>query len=127
MDVDQLQGMKSKRTDEIVHQATRNGFRTQAEEDNANDEAILQAYIELLADEEREQQHGRGSSAGGSSPRELSASGSPRTRSNDSTNLIDLTDSTRDFDGNMAERGDQSIPDATPLVTRDFGDIKLAQ
>lgn len=38
----------------IADEVGRNGFRTRAEEDDANDEAIMQAYIELLQEEERE-------------------------------------------------------------------------
>ncbi|KAI9759620.1 MAG: hypothetical protein M4579_002188 [Chaenotheca gracillima] len=37
----------------IFDQATQNGFRTQAEEDDANERAIMQAYIELLQEEEK--------------------------------------------------------------------------
>ncbi|KAI9828745.1 MAG: hypothetical protein M1832_001850 [Thelocarpon impressellum] len=47
-------GSGSKNSKAIVDQATRNGFRTQAEEDDANERAIMQAYIELLQEEERE-------------------------------------------------------------------------
>ena len=39
---------------ELVEEESRNGFRTQAEEDDANEEAILQAFIELIQEEERE-------------------------------------------------------------------------
>ncbi|KAJ5761098.1 hypothetical protein N7520_008254 [Penicillium odoratum] len=39
---------------ELLEEESRNGFRTQAEEDDANDEAILQAFIELIQEEERE-------------------------------------------------------------------------
>lgn len=38
----------------IADEVGRNGFRTRAEEDDANDEAIMQAYIDLLQEEERE-------------------------------------------------------------------------
>ena len=38
----------------IVEETTRNGFRTKAEEDDANEEAIMQAYIELIQEEEKE-------------------------------------------------------------------------
>ncbi|KAJ5683522.1 hypothetical protein N7462_006687 [Penicillium macrosclerotiorum] len=41
-------------TAQLAEEATRNGFRTQAEEDDANDQAILQAFIELIQEEERE-------------------------------------------------------------------------
>lgn len=44
----------SKNTKAIVEQATRNGFRTQAEEDDANERAIMEAYIELIQEEEKE-------------------------------------------------------------------------
>lgn len=40
--------------DELAEEASRNGFRTKAEEDDANEQAILQAFIELIQDEERE-------------------------------------------------------------------------
>lgn len=38
----------------IMDQASKNGFRTKAEEDDANEQAIIQAYIELLQEEEKE-------------------------------------------------------------------------
>ena len=38
----------------IVEETTRNGFRTKAEEDDANEEAIMLAYIEMIQAEERE-------------------------------------------------------------------------
>ena len=43
-----------KRRAQIVEEATRNGFKTKAEEDDANEQAIMQAYIELIQEEERE-------------------------------------------------------------------------
>lgn len=42
------------RSEELAEEASRNGFRTQAEEDDANEQAILQAFIELIQEEERE-------------------------------------------------------------------------
>lgn len=39
-----------------AERAIMNGFRTQAEEDNANEEAILQAAIDLIAEGEREEE-----------------------------------------------------------------------
>lgn len=39
---------------ELAEEASRNGFRTKAEEDDANEQAITQAYIELIQQEERE-------------------------------------------------------------------------
>ncbi|KAJ5167753.1 Zinc finger RanBP2-type [Penicillium canariense] len=39
---------------ELAEEASRNGFRTKAEEDDANEQAILQAFIELIQEEERE-------------------------------------------------------------------------
>ncbi|KAI9794175.1 MAG: hypothetical protein M1816_006100 [Peltula sp. TS41687] len=47
-------GSKDTDTKAIIEQATRNGFRTQAEEDDANERAIMEAYIELLQEEEKE-------------------------------------------------------------------------
>ena len=41
-------------TNDIAEEASRNGFRTKAEEDDANEQAITQAYIELIQQEERE-------------------------------------------------------------------------
>lgn len=38
----------------IVEETTKSGFRTKAEEDDANEEAIMQAYIELIQAEEKE-------------------------------------------------------------------------
>lgn len=42
------------RSTELAEEASRNGFRTKAEEDDANEQAILQAFIELIQQEERE-------------------------------------------------------------------------
>ncbi|KAA8643586.1 hypothetical protein EYZ11_009485 [Aspergillus tanneri] len=39
---------------ELAEEASRNGFRTKAAEDDANERAIMQAYIELIEQEERE-------------------------------------------------------------------------
>ncbi|KAI9796863.1 MAG: hypothetical protein M1833_005912 [Piccolia ochrophora] len=44
----------SKDSKAVVDQASKNGFRTQAEEDDANERAIMEAYIELIQQEERE-------------------------------------------------------------------------
>lgn len=41
-------------SNELAEEASRNGFRTKAEEDDANEQAIMQAYIELIQQEERE-------------------------------------------------------------------------
>ncbi|OGM45664.1 zinc metallopeptidase [Aspergillus bombycis] len=41
-------------SNELAEEASRNGFRTKAEEDDANEQAILQAYIDLIEEEERE-------------------------------------------------------------------------
>ncbi|KAL8714893.1 MAG: hypothetical protein Q9220_001406 [cf. Caloplaca sp. 1 TL-2023] len=42
------------RVREIVDQTNRSGFKTKAEEDDANEEAIMLAYIDLVQEEERE-------------------------------------------------------------------------
>lgn len=39
---------------QLADEASRNGFRTKAEEDDANEQAITQAYIDLIEEEERE-------------------------------------------------------------------------
>lgn len=54
--VDVTNGCASGRenTNDIAEEASRNGFRTKAEEDDANEQAIMQAYIELIQQEERE-------------------------------------------------------------------------
>ena len=76
-------GSESENSKAMVDQATRNGFRTQAEEDDANERAIMQAYIELVQEEEREK---RGDSyvppseenpTGGASDSTRDTSGSP--------------------------------------------------
>ncbi|KAI2793275.1 hypothetical protein POX_b03328 [Penicillium oxalicum] len=41
-------------SDELAQEASRNGFKTKAEEEDANEQAILQAFIELIQEEERE-------------------------------------------------------------------------
>lgn len=38
----------------LAEEMSKNGFRTKAEEDDANEQAIMQAYIEMIQDEERE-------------------------------------------------------------------------
>lgn len=42
----------TKESQKLADQASRNGFRTQAEEDDANDRAITQALMELMEEEE---------------------------------------------------------------------------
>jgi DNA-dependent metalloprotease WSS1 len=54
--VNQGCGMGHKDSKAIGDQATANGFKTQAEEDEANDRAIVQAYAELLQEEEKERE-----------------------------------------------------------------------
>ncbi|KAI9778582.1 MAG: hypothetical protein M1839_007975 [Geoglossum umbratile] len=49
-------GMGHKDSKAIGDQATANGFKTEAEEDEANDRAIVQAYAELLQEEEKEKE-----------------------------------------------------------------------
>ncbi|RDW70785.1 metalloendopeptidase WSS1 [Aspergillus mulundensis] len=39
---------------ELAEEASRNGFRTKAEEEDANEQAIMQVYIDLIEEEERE-------------------------------------------------------------------------
>ncbi|EFQ99846.1 zinc ion binding protein [Nannizzia gypsea CBS 118893] len=41
--------------DRLAEEATRNGFRTKAEMEDANERAIMEAYIDLIQQEEREQ------------------------------------------------------------------------
>lgn len=41
-------------SNELAEEASRNGFKTQAEEDDANERAIMEAFIELIQEEERE-------------------------------------------------------------------------
>ncbi|KAJ5624487.1 hypothetical protein N7510_000796 [Penicillium lagena] len=54
--VEVTQGCASgtERSTELAEEASRNGFRTKAEEDDANEQAILQAFIELIQEEEKE-------------------------------------------------------------------------
>ena len=47
----------SDRVREIIDQTNHSGFKTKAEEDDANEEAIMLAYIDLVQEEEREK-HG---------------------------------------------------------------------
>ncbi|KAL8936557.1 MAG: hypothetical protein Q9211_004128 [Gyalolechia sp. 1 TL-2023] len=47
------------RVKEIVDQTNQSGFKTKAEDDDANEEAIMLAYIDLIQDDEREK-HGKG-------------------------------------------------------------------
>lgn len=44
----------TKDSQRLAEEASRNGFRTKAEEDDANERAIMQAYIEMIQEEERE-------------------------------------------------------------------------
>ncbi|OKL59568.1 hypothetical protein UA08_05113 [Talaromyces atroroseus] len=41
-------------SEKLAEEASRNGFRTKAEEDDANERAIMQAYIEMIQEDERE-------------------------------------------------------------------------
>ncbi|OJD27536.1 hypothetical protein ACJ73_01074 [Blastomyces percursus] len=41
--------------EKLADEASKNGFRTKAEEEDANERAIIQAYIELIQEEEKEQ------------------------------------------------------------------------
>ena len=43
---------------QIVEETSRNGFRTKAEEDDANERAIMEAYIELVQEDERQKYGG---------------------------------------------------------------------
>ncbi|KAL4797457.1 WLM domain-containing protein [Aspergillus venezuelensis] len=54
--IDVTQGCASGTDDgiQLADEASRNGFRTKAEEDDANERAIMQAYIDLIEEEERE-------------------------------------------------------------------------
>ncbi|KAI9684083.1 MAG: hypothetical protein M1829_003353 [Trizodia sp. TS-e1964] len=51
--VEQGCGLESTNKKTIVEQFTRNGFRTQAEEDDANERAVMQAYMELIQEDEK--------------------------------------------------------------------------
>ncbi|OJD17488.1 hypothetical protein AJ78_02409 [Emergomyces pasteurianus Ep9510] len=41
--------------EKLADEASKNGFRTKAEEEDANEQAIIQAYIELIQEEEKQQ------------------------------------------------------------------------
>lgn len=47
-------GISKDREIELVQETNKNGFRTKAEEDDANEEAIMIAYIDLVQEEEKE-------------------------------------------------------------------------
>ena len=47
-------GVSAEREREIDKETNKNGFRTKAEEDDANEEAIMIAYIDLVQEEEKE-------------------------------------------------------------------------
>lgn len=47
-------GVNAEREREIDKETNKNGFRTKADEDDANEEAIMIAYIDLVQEEERE-------------------------------------------------------------------------
>ncbi|KAK4691449.1 DNA-dependent metalloprotease WSS1, partial [Lecanoromycetidae sp. Uapishka_2] len=47
-------GLSKDRELELVRETNKNGFRTKAEEDDANEEAIMIAYIDLVQEEEKE-------------------------------------------------------------------------
>jgi len=44
----------TERSRDLVEATSKNGFRTKAENEDANEEAIMQAYIEMIQEEERE-------------------------------------------------------------------------
>lgn len=54
MEVTQGFASGTDRSTELAEEASKNGFRTKADEDDANEAAILQAFIELIQEEERE-------------------------------------------------------------------------
>jgi rubrerythrin len=54
IDVTQGCASGSSEGEELAEEASRNGFKTKAEEDDANERAIMQAYIEMIQEEERE-------------------------------------------------------------------------
>ncbi|KAI9802232.1 MAG: hypothetical protein M1825_002953 [Sarcosagium campestre] len=90
----------------VVEQATRNGFRTQAEEDDANERAIMEAYIELMQQEEKEKwgdqytaasaQNPSGSASDSAGPSKLP---SPDKSSDRDVHLIDDDSNGDDDDG----------------------------
>ncbi|EEP81904.1 conserved hypothetical protein [Uncinocarpus reesii 1704] len=45
----------TKEGEKLANEASQNAFRTKAEEEDANERAIMQAYIEMIQEEEREQ------------------------------------------------------------------------
>ena len=47
-------GMSADRERELVQETNKSGFRTKAEEDDANEEAIMLAYIDLVQEEEKQ-------------------------------------------------------------------------
>ena len=47
-------GMSADRERELVQETNQSGFRTKAEEDDANEEAIMLAYIDLVQEEEKQ-------------------------------------------------------------------------
>ncbi|KAL6715940.1 hypothetical protein ACLMJK_006902 [Lecanora helva] len=47
-------GTSAEREKQIIQETNKNGFRTKAEEDDANEEAIMLAFIDLVQEEERE-------------------------------------------------------------------------
>lgn len=47
-------GMSADRERELVQETNKSGFRTKAEEDDANEEAIMLAYIDLIQEEEKQ-------------------------------------------------------------------------
>ena len=55
----------TKESQRLADQASRNGFQTKAEEDDANDRAIAQALMELMEEEEGRRLDGGGHSSGG--------------------------------------------------------------
>jgi DNA-dependent metalloprotease WSS1 len=44
----------SSESEKLAEEASKNGFRTKAEEDDANERAVMQAYIEMIQEEEKE-------------------------------------------------------------------------
>lgn len=47
-------GMSADRERELVQETNKSGFRTKAEEDDANEEAVMLAYIDLVQEEEKQ-------------------------------------------------------------------------
>ncbi|KAK2733929.1 hypothetical protein FQN57_001912 [Myotisia sp. PD_48] len=111
--------------DRLADDATRNGFKTKAEMDDANERAIMEAYIDLIQEEEKEQygsSYSPPSASNPAGPRGLSSpppvpTFSKPTLQSQQSGLPELPFSSRDLPGSLLDHVDPSEPWSCQICT----------